>query len=153
MEKKFRPYSKMCGSNASSQQCEIAPSILAAFSLKVTSKYSAIHLCCLFSKYFLFFMGSAVSNGPALVWDSKESIYTCCKWRVVHVNWQQHGETQMLSCAHTLTHTQTHKHKHTDTRFVWKQKRDQNTLTSHSRTVFTLHKSSMSGTLESFINI
>lgn len=58
-------------------------------------------------------------------------------------------------CSDAHAHTRMHACALTNTRapFVWKQKRDQNALTSHSRTVFTWQKSSVSGTLESFINI
>lgn len=58
---------KLVAINALSQQCEIAPPILAAFSLKVTSNNSAIHFCCSFNKDLLFYMGGAVSQGPVLV--------------------------------------------------------------------------------------
>lgn len=61
---------------ASPQRCEIAPSIPAAFSLEVKSKYSAIHLCCSFSKEFMFYMGGLVSKVPMVVPDSNESIPT-----------------------------------------------------------------------------
>ena len=53
-----------------------APSIPAAFSPEVKPKYSAIHLCCSFSKDFMFYMGGKVSPGPILVPDGNESIHT-----------------------------------------------------------------------------
>lgn len=61
---------------ASARRCEIAPSIPAAASLEVKSKYSAIHLCCSFSKDFMFYMGGIVSKGPAVVPHGNESIHT-----------------------------------------------------------------------------
>lgn len=62
--------------SASPHRCEIAPSIPTAFSLEVEPKYSAIHLCCSFSKEFMFYMGGIVSKGPKVVPDSNESIHT-----------------------------------------------------------------------------
>lgn len=69
-------HSKIGIASASPHCCEIAPSIPIAFSLEVKSKYSAIHLCCSFSKNFMFYMGGIVSKGPIVVPDRNESIHT-----------------------------------------------------------------------------
>lgn len=68
--------SKIAIASASPHYREIAPSIPIAFSLEVKSKYSAIHLCCSFSKNFVFYMGGIVSKGPKAVPDRNESIHT-----------------------------------------------------------------------------
>lgn len=107
----------------------------------------------IFSNSFVLFIQQrlAVLHGRcSLTGDS-----VCLKQQRINSYMQVDG----CSCELTATEASVDAHAHTCTgahrrsHIVWKQKRDQNALTSHSRTVFTWHKSSVSGTLESFINI
>lgn len=129
-------HSKIGIASASPHRGEIAPSIPTAFSLEVKSKYSAIHLCCSFSKEFMFYMGGIVSKGPIVVPDSNESIHTRgLLFLLTDSSSSKSKSTRLQTC--TGTHTRS---------FVRSEVNRQ--AHAHDNTFFTSYKNYMSCTLE-----